>query len=41
MEVALEGEAVEEELDRLWHLEDLSQASTVSAKTLTRGQNAR
>ena len=35
------GEAVEEELDRSWHLEHLLQASTVSAKTLTRGQNAR
>ena len=41
MEVALGGEAVEEELDRSWHLEHLLQASTVSAKTLTRGQNAR
>ena len=41
MEVALEEEVVEEELARLWHLEHLLQASTVSAKTLTRGQNAR
>ena len=41
MEVALEEEVVEEELDRLWHLEHLLQPCTASAKTLTRGQNAR